>query len=84
MYAERADSHTSIPDQAKNLVQDVKGEVKHEIHRIHAVNEPVDPTHSDHVVRRHTAGLSISFFVAIGLFLLIVIGGIAIYTYANH
>jgi len=74
----------SITNQAKNMVQDIKSEVTHEVHRIHAVNEPVDPSHSDHVVRRHVAGLSISVFVVIGLFLDVVIAGIAIYTYAHH
>ncbi len=45
-------------------------------------NEPVDPTHTDTVVRRHVAGLSISFFLLIALFLLAAIVGIAIY--AHH
>jgi hypothetical protein len=66
------------------MVQDVKGEVAHEVHRIHTVKEPVDPTQNDHVVRRHVAGLSISFFIGIGLFLVAVIVGIAIYSQMHH
>jgi hypothetical protein len=84
MQAENTDPHTSVTDKAKDMVQDVKSEVTHEAHRIHVAKEPVEPSHSDHVVRRHVAGLSISFFVAIGLFLLVVIAGIAIYTHAHH
>jgi len=84
MQAENTDQHASVADKAKSMVRDVKSEVTHEVHRIHAVKEPVDPTQSDHVVRRHAPGLSISFFVAIGLFLLVVIAGIAIYTQAHH
>jgi hypothetical protein len=84
MYAEKSDSNTSVTDQARGLVEDIKSEVKHEAHRIHVAKEPVEPSHSDHVVRRHVAGLSISFFVVIGLFLVAVIAGIAIYTYLNH
>jgi hypothetical protein len=63
--------HASVPDQAKDLIRDVTSEVKHEVHRIQTRKEPVDPTQSDHVVRRHVAGLSIWFFVAIALFLVI-------------
>lgn len=84
MYAEKSETHTSVADRARGLVDDIKSEVTHEVHRIHAVKKPVDPTQSDHVVRRHVAGLSISFFVVIGLFLVAVIAGIAIYTYLNH
>jgi len=84
MQAENTGTHFKAIDETKNMVQDVKGEVAHEVHRIHVAKEPVDPTHSDHVVRRHVPGLSISFFVAIGIFLLLVIAGIAIYTNMNH
>ena len=84
MQAENAGTHFKAIDETKNMVQDVKGEVAHEVHRIHVAKEPVDPTQSDHVVRRHVPGLSISFFVAIGIFLLLVIAGIAIYTNMNH
>jgi hypothetical protein len=85
-YVDKSESeaHPSVKDQASEMVQDVKGEVKHEIADIHAAKEPVDPSHSDHVVRRHVAGLSISFFVSIVLFLLVVIAGIAIYTQGHH
>jgi hypothetical protein len=70
----------SARDQASAMVRDIKGEVAHEIRHIHQAKEPVDPTQSDHVVRRHVAGLSISFFIAIALFLLVAIAGIVIYT----
>jgi hypothetical protein len=74
----------SVAGQASTMVRDVKGEVAHEIRRIHQEKEPVDPTQSDHVVRRHVAGLSISFFIAIALFLLVAIAGIVIYTHAHR
>jgi hypothetical protein len=85
-YAEKPDaqSPTSIRHQANDMLQDVKSEVGHEVRRIHTGKEPVDPSQSDHVVRRHVAGLSITFFIVILLVLLVVIGGIAIYTHANH
>ena len=84
MQAENTDTHAGVTDKAKKMVLDVKSEMAHEVHRIHVAKEPVDPTQSDHVVRRHVPGLSISFFVAIGIFLLLVIAGIAIYTNMNH
>jgi cytochrome b subunit of formate dehydrogenase len=74
----------SAAAQASAMVRDVKGEVAHEIRHIHQAKEPVDPTQSDHVVRKHVAGLSISFFIAIALFLLIAIAGIVIYTYTHR
>jgi hypothetical protein len=82
MYSEKPDA--SVKDQANDLIQDVKGEVKHEIRQIHTVKEPVDPSQSDHVVRRHVAGLSIGFFIGIVVFLIIVVAGIAIYTHGHH
>jgi hypothetical protein len=78
------DQPESVKDQASKMVRDVKGEVAHEIRHIHEAKEPVDPTQSDHVVRRHVAGLSITFFILIALFLLAAIAGIAIYTHAHH
>jgi len=84
-YAERpeTESHTGptgqMTDQAKEMVKDIHSEVKHEMSRIHAAKEPVDASQSDHVVRRHVTGLSITFFVLIGLFLVAVIVGIAIF-----
>ncbi|HEX4285681.1 MAG TPA: hypothetical protein VHZ28_11365 [Terracidiphilus sp.] len=75
---------SSVKAQASEMVRDIQGEVKHEVADIQAAKEPVDPSHSDHVVRRHVAGLSISFFVMIVLFLLVVIGGIALYTLGHH
>jgi hypothetical protein len=85
-YVDKSESeaHPSVKNQASEMVQDIKGEVKHEIADIHAEKKPVDPSHSDHVVRRHVAGLSISFFVVIILFLIIVIAGIVIYTQGHH
>ena len=82
--AERPETETypEIPNQvkgeAREMLNDVKGEVKHEIHRIHTAKEPVDPSQSDHVVRKHVNGLSITFFLLIGLFLVVAIAGIAI------
>src|ERR1700744_4153091 len=62
-----------------SMVEDLKQEVKHEVHNMHYVKEPVDPTHSDRVVRRHVAGISISFFVAILVFLAAVMAGVYLY-----
>ena len=76
--------HPSVKDQATDMVQDIQGEVTHEAKRIYTEKNPVDPSQSDHVVRRHVAGLSITFFIAIALFLLIAIAGIAIYTHGHH
>src|ERR1700744_5063902 len=67
-----------------SMVEDLKQEVKHEVHNMHYVKEPVDPTHSDRVVRRHVAGISISFFVAILVFLVAVIAGVAIYQHSHN
>jgi hypothetical protein len=79
-----AEPHPSVKDQASEMVQDIQSEVTHEVKRIHAAKEPVDPSQSDHVVRRHVAGLSITFFIGIALFLLAAIAGIAIYTHGHH
>jgi hypothetical protein len=84
MYAEKPEHNTSVTDQAKDMVTDIKSEVAHEIRHINAAKEPVDPSQSDHVVRRHVAGLSISFFVLILIFLVAVIAGIAIYEHGHH
>jgi hypothetical protein len=77
------ESHTGVAElmtgQAKEMVKDIHSEVKHEVSRIHDAKEPVDASQSDHVVRRHVTGLSITFFVLIGLFLVAVIAGIAIF-----
>lgn len=87
-YIDRAetqsDPNPSIKKRTSGMVQDIKGEVVHEAKHIGTNKEPVDPTQSDHVVRRHVAGLSISFFVLIALFLVAVIAGIAIYTQTHH
>jgi hypothetical protein len=85
-YAEKPESeyHSGVGDQTKDLIQDVKSEVTHEVSRIHTSKEPVDPSHSDRLVRRHVAGLSIWFFVAIVLFLIVAIAGIMFYTQTHH
>ncbi|WP_263350317.1 hypothetical protein [Acidicapsa acidisoli] len=85
-YAEKPESeyHSGIKDQTKELIQDVKNEVTHEVSRIQTSKEPVDPSHSDRLVRRHIAGLSIWFFVAIAFFLIAAIAGIMIYTQTHH
>lgn len=77
------DSSKSVKEQARAMVNDVAGEVGHEAHTIGATKRPVDETQSDHVVRRHIAGVSISFFILIALFLLAVIAGIAIYSHGH-
>ena len=71
--------HTSVKDRANDLIQDVKGEVQHEVTQIHTTWTPVNPTQSDHVVRRHVFGLSVGFFVAIVAFLVLVIAGFLIF-----
>ena len=76
--------HASVKDQTKNLIQDVTSEVKHEVRRIHADKEPVDPSQSDQVVRRHVPGLSIWFFIAIALFLVVATAAILIYSQVHH
>jgi hypothetical protein len=73
----------NVKQQTGDMVSDITDEVKHEVHNIRYVKEPVDPTHSDKLVRRHVTGLSISFFVLIALFLVAVIAGIAIYEHAH-
>jgi hypothetical protein len=80
----KEEPHESVADQAHNMVDDISSEIKHEASRIHAIKAPVDSTQSDHVVRRHVTGLSITFFALIGLFLIaaiaaIVIGGTAMF-----
>jgi hypothetical protein len=72
----------SVKTQAGAMVNDIGAEMKYEARHMRNASEPVDPTHTDRVVRRHVAGLSISFFVLIALFLLAAIVGIAIY--AHH
>jgi hypothetical protein len=85
-YASKPESEPQpkVTDKAKGMVRDVAGEVQHEASHISANKEPVDPTQSDHVVRRHVPGLSITFFVVIALFLVLVIVGFLIYTHAAH
>ncbi len=73
---------TGIAGQTGKLVQDIKGEVKAEATQINATGEPVNPTHSDRLVRRHVFGLSVSFFVGILLFIIVVFG--AIYFFGRH
>jgi hypothetical protein len=75
-------TNQSVKTKAGAMVDDIGSEVKYEARHMRNANEPVDPTHTDTVVRRHVAGLSISFFLLIALFLLAAIVGIAIY--AHH
>jgi len=72
------EKHT-VKERANDLIRDVKGEVQHEVSQIHGTRTPVNPTQSDHVVRRHVFGLSVGFFALIVFFLLAAIVGIAIY-----
>ncbi len=85
-YADKSESkyHPGVRSETKDLIQDVTSEVKHEVSRIQRGKEPVDPTHSDRLVRRHVAGLSIWFFIAIALFLIVAIAGIMVYTGTHH
>jgi hypothetical protein len=75
-------TNQSVKTKAGAMVDDIGAEMKYEARHMRNTNEPVDPTHTDRVVRRHVAGLSISFFLLIALFLLAAIVGIAIY--AHH
>jgi hypothetical protein len=74
-----AEKHPSVKDKANDLIQDVKGEVQHEVSQIHGTRTPVNPTQSDHVVRRHVFGLSLGFFIGIVVFLVLVIAGFLIF-----
>ena len=78
------DAKKSVRQQTGEMVGDIAGEVKHEAYNIRYVKEPVDPTHTDVVVRRHVTGISISFFILIAIFLLAVIAGVAIYERGHH
>jgi hypothetical protein len=74
-----------VSNQANEILLDVNGEVRHEVeHIMYAAQEPIDPTQSDHAVQRRAAGLSITFFIAIALFLPAVIAGIAIETHGHY
>jgi hypothetical protein len=72
-------THTTVQGQASDMVADVKNEVQREAHDIQADKEPVHPSHDDHVVRRHVNGLTITFFVAIVVFLAAIIAGYLIF-----
>ena len=78
------EANKSVRQQTGEMVGEIAGEVKHEVHNIRYVKEPVDPTQSDVVVRRHVTGISISFFILIAIFLLAVIAGVAIYEHGHH
>jgi hypothetical protein len=69
----------TIQGQAGHMVADVKNEVQREAHDIQTDKEPVHPSHDDHVVRQHVNGLSITFFVAIVVFLAAIIAGYLIF-----
>lgn len=62
-----------------DLVQDVKNEVSHEAGHMRETGAPVNPSHSDQVVRRHVFGLSVSFFVGILVFLALILIGVLIF-----
>jgi hypothetical protein len=85
-YAEKitSESGPSVKDKTSEMINDVTSEVRHEVNRIQTDKTPVDPSQSDHVVRRHAAGLSIWFFVAIALFLVLVTAAIMIYSRIQH
>jgi len=68
--------HPSVGDQAAGLYDDVSSEIKHEVRQIKANKEPVDPSQTDVVVRRHVLGLSIGTFVMIAVFLIVAIAAI--------
>ena len=72
--------HRVITQPAGSLASDFKTEVEQEIEEIKATGDPVNPTHSDVLVQKHVTGLAVSFFVLIGLFLLLVILGFFLYT----
>jgi hypothetical protein len=79
-----SDTSKNIKQQTGSMVDDIASEVKHEVHNIRYVKEPVDPTQSDQVVRRHVTGISISFFILIAIFLVAVIAGVAIYEHSHR
>jgi len=79
-----SDTGRAIKQETGSMVNDIADEVQHEVHNIRYVKEPVDPTHTDQVVRRHVNGLVITFFVAIALFLAAAIAGIAIYQHGHR
>jgi hypothetical protein len=73
-------SHSPEPAPVRNnLVHDVRSEVAHEAGQIRDTGAPVTRSHSDHVVRRHVFGLSVGFFVAILVFLALVLIGVLIF-----
>ena len=68
-------SPSTVKDQAVELYEDFKDEVKREAH------DPLDSSQGDLLVRKHLNGVAISFFVLIALALLVAIVGYAIYTH---
>lgn len=78
-----SETSRAIRHNAGVMLDDIASEVKHEMHNIRYIKEPVDPTQNDHVVRHHVAGLSISFFAMIVFFLTAVIAAVAIYQRAH-
>ena len=67
-----------------SLASDFTNEVKHEIRETQATGDLVNPSQSDVLVQKHVTGIAGSFFVLIGAFLLLVIGGIYLYTHMHH
>ena len=75
---------TDNADQVKDsLYGAMKDEVTFEANQIKGTGTAVDPNHSDVLVQKHVAGISMSFFFLILLVLAAVIGGIALYTHAH-
>jgi hypothetical protein len=72
---ESTEQHRSVKEQAIDLFQDLEQEVEREVSPAH------DSSQSDLLVKKHVTGLAISFFILIGIVLLAVIAGIAIYTH---
>lgn len=74
----------TLNEELTGLGRDLKTEVKSEVADMKRTGDVVDPNHTDALVQKHVAGLSISLFVIIALVLLVAIGGIYWYSHANH
>ena len=70
-----ADSPLTVKEQVVELYTDLEHEVKNEI------NNPLDSSQGDLLVRKHINGLAISFFILIALSIIVVIAGYAMYTH---
>ena len=76
----KTEDHRVVTQPSGSLASDFTGEVKQEIEEIKATGDPVNPSQSDVLIQKHVTGLAVSFFVLIGLFLLLVIVGFFLYT----